>query len=168
MKKTIALALALVLALSLLTACGSSDSTGATGGNSGTPETSQGGNDTTPSNSGGTAVKDITADNWVMVVKDNYGLDLTMPNGWEVSEAYSPNKVDNVKVLYKTGGATTGEDQAKAMFAACQSAGTVNKASFDEAVMSKGISTWQYTRNGTTKIINAYFDVDGSFEITIS
>jgi predicted small secreted protein len=166
MKKAITLALVFVLALSLLTACGSNDNggTGSTGGNNSTPSASQGVNN----NGGGTAVKDITADNWTTVVKDNYGLDLTMPDGWEVTEAYSPNEVDNVKVLYKTGGTTTGEDQAKAMFAACQAAGTVNVASFDEAVTSKGISTWQYTRNGTTKTINAYFDVDGSFEITIS
>ena len=99
MKKIITIALVLVLALSLLIACGNN-------GNSSPPGTSQGNNDTTPSNNngGGTAVKGITVDNWTTVVKDNYGLDLTMPDGWEVTKAYSPNNVDNVKVLYKTGG----------------------------------------------------------------
>ncbi|MDR1536479.1 MAG: hypothetical protein LBU32_00490 [Clostridiales bacterium] len=45
----------LVLALSLLTACGGNDNGGtdSTGGNSTTPPASQGGNDTTPSNNGG-------------------------------------------------------------------------------------------------------------------
>jgi predicted small secreted protein len=54
MKKAITLALVLVLALSLLTACGGKDNTGtgSTGGNNSTPGTSQGGNDTTPSNNG--------------------------------------------------------------------------------------------------------------------
>jgi len=55
MKKFMALMLVLILALSLLTACGgNNDNNNSTGGNnSTTPPTSQSGNDTTPSNNGG-------------------------------------------------------------------------------------------------------------------
>jgi hypothetical protein len=45
MKKFVLIALALVMALSLLTACGDKTDTGSTGGNNSTPGTSQGGND---------------------------------------------------------------------------------------------------------------------------
>ena len=50
MKKILAIALVMVLALSLLTACGGNDNGG---GNSTNPPASNGGNDTTPSNNGG-------------------------------------------------------------------------------------------------------------------
>ena len=57
MKKILAIALVLVLALSFLTACGGDDTSGGgntpSGNSSTTPPTSQGGNDTTPSNNGG-------------------------------------------------------------------------------------------------------------------
>jgi predicted small lipoprotein YifL len=58
MKKAITLALVLVLALSLLTACGGKDNGGGStttppaNSNTTTPPASQGGNDTTPSNNG--------------------------------------------------------------------------------------------------------------------
>jgi len=54
MKKIVILALALVLALSLVACGGNNDNNNSTGGNnSTTPPTSQSGNDTTPSNNGG-------------------------------------------------------------------------------------------------------------------
>jgi hypothetical protein len=53
MKKLFALMLALVLALSLLTACGGNGNGGSTNGDNTTPPASQGGNDTTPSNNSG-------------------------------------------------------------------------------------------------------------------
>jgi predicted small lipoprotein YifL len=64
MKKAISLALVLVLALSMLTACGGKDNGGGQAttppANSTTPPASQGGNDTTPSNGG---LFDISDDN---------------------------------------------------------------------------------------------------------
>ncbi|GHU60167.1 hypothetical protein FACS1894171_0510 [Clostridia bacterium] len=64
MKKVITLALTLVLAFSLLAACGDGSSTtpSSNSGNSSTstPPASQSGNDTTPSNNGGNATGDLT------------------------------------------------------------------------------------------------------------
>jgi major membrane immunogen (membrane-anchored lipoprotein) len=73
MKKAITLALVLILALSLLTACGSKDNggTGSTGGNNSTPSTSQGGNDTTPSNNGGDSE---LANEWPKAIYDSYNV----------------------------------------------------------------------------------------------
>ncbi len=167
MKKILTILLAAVMVLALA-ACGEKTPAPSDGGTNDPGASQQGGTDTAPGNSGGTEVKDITTDNWAAVVKDNFSLDLTLPEGWTVAEAYSPNNVDNVKAKFTTGGTTTGEDMAKTMFAACQAVGTVNKTSFDDAIKAAGITTWQYTVGNKTFIVNAYFDIEGSFEITIS
>ena len=117
---------------------------------------------------GSTAIKDITTENWESVVKDNFLLDLTLPEGWEVIEAYSPNNVGNIKAKFKTGGTTTGEDLAKLMFEQSQALGEVNVASFEEAGSFKGIKTWLYQTDDMSVSVNAYFDIEGTFEITIN
>lgn len=78
MKKIMPIALAFVLAISLLTACGSKkNDTDSTGKNS-TPKTSQNDN----SNSEDT----LTTANWQKVIKEVYGFNLTVPSGWTFKE----------------------------------------------------------------------------------
>lgn len=37
----------------------------------------------------GVAIEDVTVDNWQQVVKDNFGLTLTLPEGWTVTKTVS-------------------------------------------------------------------------------
>ncbi|MDR0916292.1 MAG: hypothetical protein LBN02_03795 [Oscillospiraceae bacterium] len=104
MKKAITFALVLVLALSLLTACGEKDNGGSTDGNNTTPPASQGGNNTTPSGNGGNSgvnIKDTSIDNWQAVVKDYFGIDISLPSGWSVDSAQSLNGISDVTVKFK-------------------------------------------------------------------
>ena len=78
MKKAITLALVLVLALSLLTACGSNNDNGGgstttppANSNNTTPPASQGGNDTTPSGNGGDSE---LVNEWPKTIYDPYNI----------------------------------------------------------------------------------------------
>lgn len=75
MKKFFALLIALTMVLSLA-ACGKNSETP---GNS--PKVGKGGS--------GIAIGDITVDNWQQVIKDNFDLDLTLPEGWTVTKTVS-------------------------------------------------------------------------------
>ena len=97
MKKILTILTVFIMALSL-TACGSDDSssdgkttTGASQGNS----------------SGGNALGDISADNWDKVVAENFGLELSLPDGWSIESAKSPNGVNNITIFFKVGGSET-------------------------------------------------------------
>lgn len=148
-KKTIAMTLTVLFMLTFL-ACGSKSGS------------------TSKENSDGTAIGDTNADNWTTVIKNNFLLDLSMPDGWSISEAYSPNGVNNVKVKFVTGDSSVSDSFAREIFAACQSSGSVDKDTFEDAVMLTGILSWKYTFGDTTKIINVFYDIEGSFELTIS
>jgi major membrane immunogen (membrane-anchored lipoprotein) len=94
MKKIITL----VLALSLLTACGGKDNnstpSGNSGGNNGTPPANS--STTTPpatqgANNNGDDADTLTNTNWQQVIKDVYGFDLTVPSGWTFKEGKKQN-----------------------------------------------------------------------------
>ena len=74
-----------------------------------------GGNEQKPS--GGTEIKDITTSNWEKVVEDNFGLKLSLPSGWSVTAASSPNKKTNVEIKFTKGGTETYESFGEKLFA---------------------------------------------------
>lgn len=47
-------------------------------------------------------LENVTESNYVNVVKDVFGIELKQENGWTVSEVLSPNKVNNLRLTYKT------------------------------------------------------------------
>jgi hypothetical protein len=110
MKKTITIALALVLALSLLTACGSNDNTGSTGGNSNTPGTSQGGGDNGGNDSAKWPDNEYTAGlskpngTLQVVTEQATHNELTISMKWELADAQ-----EWIKSLEKAG--YTGEEE---------------------------------------------------------
>lgn len=69
--------------------------------------------------------------------------------------------------MFNTGNVTTGEDLAKTMFEKSQEIGEVNKSSFEDAGVY-WIKTWQYKMGDTSVIVNAYYDIEGTFEITLN
>ena len=48
------------------------------------------------------ALENVTESNYVNVVKDVFGIELKQENGWTVFEVLSPNKVNNLRLTYKT------------------------------------------------------------------
>lgn len=89
MKKTILFVLLTVMAVCLC-ACGKKAAGKGSSGNSG--ETAVHPN----------ALENVTESNYVNVVKDVFGIELKQENGWTVSEVLSPNKVNNLRLTYKT------------------------------------------------------------------
>lgn len=79
----------LVAAMTIMS-CGSKN-TNATEGETTEPETTA----TTEA-----TVKSINADNWTQVVKQNFGFDVTMPEGWTVKSVSSPNGVNNIDMFF--------------------------------------------------------------------
>ncbi len=89
MKKTVLFVLLTVMAVCLC-ACGKKAAGKGSSGNSG--ETAVHPN----------ALENVTESNYVNVVKDVFGIELKQENGWTVSEVLSPNKVNNLRLTYKT------------------------------------------------------------------
>ncbi len=95
MKKFLAILLAAMMVFALA-ACGNNE----------TPSGSEGDNPNVSQNGGDKlntkreeAVKQATEDNWQQVVKDNFGVTVTVPDGWTVT--YAKYAVGGVKVLFE-------------------------------------------------------------------
>jgi hypothetical protein len=168
MKKAITLALVLVLALSLLTACGSKDNTGtgSTGGNNSTPGTSQGGSN----NGGGTAIKDTKIDNWQAVVKDYFGVDISLPSGWSVKSAQSLNGTSDVTITFTFGAATSWDSFGNTLFDKTKAVSTkqMEKATsstavnaFADAIDWGENSSWKYFYGTTGARVQVMYSLDG-------
>ena len=87
MKKLIAIALVMVLALSLLTACGGGNSNTPSGGNNNTPSgnsSTPGGNDNNP---GGNNSTPSGNDNTPGNTGNRLTMSITVPNGWKESDS---------------------------------------------------------------------------------
>jgi hypothetical protein len=156
MKKLHTLALALTLALSLA-ACGGTSNSGNGGNttttppaNSSTPGTSQGA-DTTPSGNSGEIVWDRdnpvkpTADNYEQLIKEIYGLDFTLPDGWE----YVSGSNKNINPAYGFTFSTTASDLDAAaeelrvyLFNLTASLGNVDKN--DSPITETNKQNWLY------------------------
>ncbi len=103
MKKIFALLLALMMVFALV-ACGDN---GDNPGNTDNPGTSQGGEN---NNGSTTSMENISVDNWQQLVKECFGVDITVPNGWELTNVknvgkngvyiyFNPNNADETAVL---------------------------------------------------------------------
>ena len=93
MKKTVLFVLLTVMAVCLC-ACGKKEA----GENSG--KGSSGGSKETAAHPN--VLENVTESNCVNVVKDVFGIELKQEDGWTVSEVISPNKVNNLRLTYKT------------------------------------------------------------------
>ncbi len=180
MKKLFVLLIALMMVFALV-AC---DNNGDTpGGNTDNPGTSQGGennNGGEENNGSGTEIKDITADNWAEVVSENFGLDLTLPDGWSVKEVSSPNGTSNVKLFFNVGGDATYTTFGETLFAELKkdAVGDITKymdsstvySSFADAQATPGIASFTAklteSEYGKDIVIN-YYDNKTNVEITI-
>lgn len=179
MKKILTLALALMLVLSLA-ACGNSGSSNTPSDNSTDPGTSQQQPSNTPDNSkpsgSSYAIKDINADNWAEVMKENFGIEMALPDGWTVKEVSSLNGVSNVKMFFVPGGTDTYDTFGETLFAACKAASTqgdMDKATFTESAMVQGVCTWSYCPALTddegqaiSSVVVNYYDNGSDIEMT--
>jgi hypothetical protein len=76
-----------------------------------------------PAKSGGKTLRDIGEDNWQKMIKDTFGLDIVLPEGWSFKSVKSLNGVNNADLVLFIGedAATTGPAFAKLLFDATQS-----------------------------------------------
>ncbi len=172
MKKLLVFLLATILMLTL-TACGEQGD--APAGDANDPGTSQGDGST----ASGTAIKDINADNWAEVVSENFGLDLTLPEGWSVKEVSSPNGASNVKLYFNVGGEATYNTFGETLFAELKkdAVGDITKymsestvyATFADAAATPGIATFsaKVSEDGDKTVVINYYDNGTNVEITL-
>jgi hypothetical protein len=159
MKRIFAVALVMVLALSI-DACSGKDKP--SGGNNTTSvnNSTQGGN-----NGGGANIGDIDVSNWAKVIKENWGIELSLPDGWTVKSAESPNGKTNIKVFFNIGGTTTYADFGATIFDATKAVAKmdIDKQgvicnSFADVVNNSGIASWVYYQSGKSgsSMVNYY------------
>ena len=180
MKKLLAILLVLVFCFSLV-ACGENTDTpsGSEGNNPGTSQTdNQGGNNGGENNGGDSyAIADVSADNWEKVIEENFGIKITLPDGWTIQSVASPNGYSNVKIFFVPGGSETYDSFGETLFAACKTASTqkdMEKASFADTAMAKGTCSWKYYPDiklddgqTVTYIQINYYDNGSNIEMTI-
>ena len=175
MKKLFALLIALMMIFSLA-ACGENtdNPSGSEGNNPGTSQTAgQGGNDGGDSY----AIADVSADNWEKVIEENFGIKITLPDGWTIQSVASPNGYSNVKIFFVPGGSETYDSFGETLFAACKTASTqkdMEKASFADTAMATGTCSWKYYPDiklddgqTVTYIQINYYDNGSNIEMTI-
>jgi hypothetical protein len=178
MKYIIALWLVLVLTLFLAACSGSADKPGSSAT---APSVSQGGNSAsapTVAESGGTAIQDVSIDNWQAVIKDYFGLDISIPDGWSVNSAASLNGKSDVTVEFDAGGSEELLAFAETVFDQAQAVSTdgmketmddIALNSFDEATVSMGFPAWVYFYgSGNSRVqVMVTETYDGFIELSI-
>jgi hypothetical protein len=153
LNKRIAIALVLILAISLAACSGKDDKPAASSGApSSTGETNSA---STPSvgESDGIPIQDVNTGNWQAVIKNYFGLDISIPDGWSINSATSLNGKSDVTVEFDAGGtdellafAETVFDQAQAASTdgIKETMGDVAINSFEESTKSMGFPAWVY------------------------
>lgn len=72
--------------------------------NSGTSQSDNQGEESTNSGSGesseGLAFGDATAENWAQVIYDNFGLELTMPDGWTCTKVKGYTSLESIEITF--------------------------------------------------------------------
>ncbi len=157
MKKLFALLLILAMMFTM-TACGgggAANNAGAGTGNGGTTNT----------DGDGDKVDAIGTSNWQSVVKDKFGVDVTLPTGWTIKNAQIMSGGKGVKLTFNTDAAATLNDFAKSMYDACDAAsikmadmtsGNTEYKSFEEADTSKGLKLRYYITADDFVKVNLY------------
>ena len=123
------------------------------------------------------AIADVSADNWEKVIEENFGIKITLPDGWTIQSVASPNGYSNVKIFFVPGGSETYDSFGETLFAACKTASTqkdMEKASFADTAMAKGTCSWKYYPDiklddgqTVTYIQINYYDNGSNIEMTI-
>ena len=145
MKKILALALALIMVLALA-ACGGNEENPSGSGTT-DPGTSQ------QEQSGGTDIDNINTSNWSEVIENNYGLKLSLPSGWTVSDTYGKSISGIVEVEFNIGA-----DEKTKMFEEFEAYGEEIFAALKE------IAVGDITHaHDTSTVYNSFAEADGGF-----
>ncbi|MBR3693507.1 MAG: hypothetical protein IKL88_03175 [Erysipelotrichales bacterium] len=149
MKKTLVFILSILMVLSM-TACSSG---GGGGGSSGTVNQGQ-------TNTPTVSLKDASMDNYKEVVKEAFGIELYLPDKFEVANVNSPNGVNNLDIIMTYPSDYEGKEILEAYFNECKDLGVYKQnINWDTLAISKGT---QYTDFETmyaaevTSIMNFY------------
>lgn len=102
------------------------------------------------SGNAGEALKNVTDGNYVTIAKDLFGLNVAPQDGWSLKSAKSPNKVNNLNIVYEMADADAAIE-------------TVAKAYFDQclAVAADGVSSMKLDFNtGALNVGDKFADYD--------
>ena len=139
--------LALVMCF-VLVGCGKSDNE-----NTDTKKSNSGSGEVQGSDKKGDGLDNVTESNYAKLLKENYGIDAIYGEGWTIKEVSSPNKVNNLRINYKTPKDIDKDEWTKKYFDATLAISTdsINpvKMNFDTGALSKGdkISTYEEYKN---------------------
>ncbi len=136
-KKTLISLLILVMCFTLV-GCGSKE-------NKEKNETNNGNNNSEEihgSDEKGAGLDNVTESNYAKVMKENFGIDPIYGDGWTIIEVKSPNKVNNLRVNYKTPKDIDADEWTKKYFDATADISTDGiygvDMNFDTGALSKG------------------------------
>lgn len=160
MKKLFALLLILAMMFTL-TACGGGPANNGAGA----------GNNGGTTNNGGTGdenkVDAIGTSNWQSVVKEKFGVDVTLPTGWTIKNAQVMSGGKGVKLTFNVDDTNTLNAFAKTMYDACDAvsdkmadmtSGNTEYKSFEDADTSKGLKLRYYLTAEDFVKVNLYLN----------
>ncbi len=161
--KKINLALMCIVSLMIMTSCGGENKSN----NADDAKT-----ELKADNASKVAIKDINTENWTDVIASNFGLDLSMPEGWSVKSARSQNGVNNIEVYLNVGGTETYDTFGEAIFAELKkdASGDIKKyggadvyTNFAEAAGEWGVASFSANVDGDSgkSVVVNYFN-DGA------
>ena len=90
----------------------------------------------------GAGLDNVTESNYAKVMKENFGIDPIYGEEWTIKEVKSPNKVNNLRVNYKTPKDIDEEEWTKKYFEATKAVSTDGlygvEMNFDTGALTKG------------------------------
>jgi|GEM_PF-3879821 hypothetical protein len=101
--------------------------------------------------SGGREIGDISAGNWTDVIKDNFDLELSLPSGWTVKDASSPDGKVGTKIIFTVSGDTTPAAFGEIVF---NTAKAVTKRDMTAVTSSDIISTFADAHNAAAEMVS--------------
>jgi ABC-type Fe3+-hydroxamate transport system substrate-binding protein len=100
-----------------------------------------------------TDIKDVTVDNYQMIIKDYFGIDITLPEGWSVKSATSLNGKSDVTMEFTISETEDWLVFSETIFNQSNTVSTngikdifddIDFTTFEETRNSTGFPTWKY------------------------
>ena len=161
MKKKILFGLLTLVMCFTLVGCGSSENKSNKESNSGNSNTE----DIHGSDDKGAGLDNVTESNYAKVMKENFGIEPIYGEGWTIKEVKSPNKVNNLRVNYKTPKDIDEDEWTKKYFDATAAVSTDGiygvEMDFNTGALSKGPKLADYDSYKAGGYTGWYYYING-------